>query len=191
MNMNDISDVYCQLLKKSLPSGVMQEEEIYKTAKRAANSWDFQLNGYKQSLAEVVGDALYPAANSELVVVQQIAFSSLCEHHLLPIVGFCHIAYLPKKSILGLSKFARIVEMFAHRLQLQERFTKEVAEAVQQVVDGEGVGVIAKAQHFCMSARGVERREAMVTTSSRLGAMQKPEVWQQFVESLTADQHLW
>ncbi len=183
--MNDISELYYQLLSSSIPAEVMLEDERRKTAKRAADSWHFLLSGYHQNLSEVVGDALYPTSCNELVVVEQVAFNSLCEHHLLPIVGVCHIAYLPHHYLLGLSKFARIVDMFARRLQLQERMTREIAEAVQQVTDAKGVGVIVTARHYCMSARGVERREAAMTTHSRLGGLESPEIWQQFIHSVT------
>ncbi len=140
------------------------------TPERAARSMEFLTHGYHESLAEIVNDALFPSDNSEMILVKDIELFSLCEHHLLPFIGRCHVAYLPQGKVLGLSKVARIVDMYARRLQIQENLTREIAEAVQSVTDAAGVGVIVEARHLCMMMRGVEKQNSIMKTSVMLGA---------------------
>ncbi len=145
-------------------------EGLRDTPKRAANAMEFLTKGYHQTLEEVVNGALFKSDTSEMILVQDIELYSLCEHHLLPFIGKCHVAYIPTGKVLGLSKIARIVEMFARRLQIQEKLTKEIAESIQSVTDASGVSVIIEAQHMCMMMRGVEKQNSAMKTSVMLGA---------------------
>jgi len=143
---------------------------LERTPDRVARAWLDLTRGYEQDIKEVVNGALFDALGSEMVLVRDIAVMSLCEHHLLPFYGRCHIAYLPKGKVLGLSKFARIVDVFARRLQIQERLTMQIADAVNEVLAPHGVGVIVEARHMCMMMRGVEKAQSLAVTSSLLGA---------------------
>lgn len=129
----------------------------------------FLTKGYRQTLDQVVNGALFNSDTSEMIVVQNIELYSLCEHHMLPFIGKCHVAYIPTGKVLGLSKIARIVDMYARRLQIQENLTKEIAEAIQSVVGASGVSVIIEAQHMCMMMRGVEKQNSIMKTSVMLG----------------------
>lgn len=140
------------------------------TPKRAAKAFEFLTRGYHQSLGEVVNDAIFPSDNDQMVVVSNIELYSLCEHHLLPFIGHAHVAYLPRGKVVGLSKVARIVDMYARRLQIQENLTRQIADAVQEVTGALGVGVIVEARHMCMMMRGVEKQNSMMKTSVMLGA---------------------
>lgn len=144
-------------------------EGLLQTPGRVERSLRFLTNGYQQTLPEVVGDALFQAEGAELVVVRDIEFYSLCEHHMLPFFGRVHIAYLPDKTILGLSKFGRIVDMFARRLQVQERLTTEVADAVVETLQPKGVAVAIEASHMCMMMRGVQKQESRTRTLTTRG----------------------
>lgn len=144
-------------------------EGLLQTPGRVERSLRFLTSGYGQTLPEVVGDALFQAEGAELVVVRDIEFYSLCEHHMLPFFGRVHIAYLPDKAILGLSKFGRIVDMFARRLQVQERLTREIADAVVQTLQPKGVAVVAEASHMCMMMRGVQKQESQTRTLTTRG----------------------
>lgn len=179
--MKDLAKIYLRLLKASLPDSALSAEELEATAARAAKSWAFRIGGYTKQLKDVIGDAIYPAKSSDLVVIKNIAFSSTCAHHLLPFLGTCHIAYVPNKKLLGLSKFSRVVDMLARRLRLQEYLTQEIAEAIQTVTEAKGVGVILTARHACVTVRGVEKRESSVTSYARLGELNSDNYWQQFV----------
>ena len=140
------------------------------TPKRAAESFKFLTHGYQQDLETVTNGALFPSDSNEMVLVQDVELYSLCEHHLLPFVGRCHVAYLPRGSVLGLSKVARIVDMFARRLQIQEQLTLQIATSIADVTDTPDVGVIIEAEHMCMMMRGVEKQNSITKTSSMLGA---------------------
>ncbi len=140
------------------------------TPKRAATAFSFLTRGYKQDLATVVNDALFPSNSSEMVLVQDIEMYSLCEHHILPFIGRCHVAYIPQGKVLGLSKVARIVDMFARRLQIQEQLTVQIAESILDVTGALGVGVIIEAEHMCMMMRGVEKQNSSTKTSAMLGS---------------------
>lgn len=148
-------------------------EGLVNTPKRAAKAMEFLTQGYKQNIDDIINNALFASDNSEMVLVKNIEVYSLCEHHLLPFIGKCHIAYIPNGKILGLSKFARIVDMHAQRLQVQENLTNEIANTLQSVTNAKGVGVIIDAQHLCMMMRGVEKQNSSMTTSVMLGTLRE------------------
>ena len=139
------------------------------TPLRAAKALQYLTHGYHQSLEEVVNGAIFRSDNDEMVLVKDIELYSLCEHHLLPFVGKCHIAYLPEGKVIGLSKLARITEMYARRLQIQENLTGQIAHAVEKMTGARGVGVIVEAKHFCMMLRGVEKQNSIKKTSMMHG----------------------
>ena len=141
------------------------------TPDRAAKAFQFLTRGYHQTLDEVVNDALFPSDSDEMIIVKDIELYSLCEHHLLPFIGKAHVAYIPTGKVLGLSKVARIVDMFARRLQIQEQLTVQIAECIQDITGASGVGVIIEAKHMCMMMRGVEKQNSVMTTSVMLGEM--------------------
>jgi GTP cyclohydrolase I len=141
------------------------------TPKRAAKAMSFLTQGYHQNIDEIVNGALFESDADEMVVVKNIELYSMCEHHMLPFIGKCHIAYIPSGKVLGLSKFARIVDMYARRLQIQENLARQIALSVQEITGSIGVGVIIEAQHLCMMMRGVEKQNSSMTTSVMLGEM--------------------
>jgi len=145
------------------------------TPRRAAKAFEFLTQGYGQSVEEVVNNALFPSESSEMILVQDIELYSLCEHHMLPFIGKCHVAYIPTGQVLGLSKVARIVEVFARRLQIQESLTAEIAETIMSVTSAQGVGVIIEAQHMCMMMRGVEKQNSLMKTSAMLGTFRSEQ----------------
>lgn len=146
-----------------------EREGLLRTPERVAKSYEFLTRGYKQDLNTVVNGALFESESDDMVIVKDIEFFSLCEHHMLPFFGKCHVGYIPRKKILGISKVARIVDMFARRLQIQERLTGEVAGAMMEILDAQGVGVVIEAQHLCMQMRGVEKQHSITTSSRMLG----------------------
>ncbi len=148
-------------------------EGLLKTPERVERSYKFLTRGYGQTLEEIVHGALFEAESDDMVIVRDIEFYSMCEHHMLPFFGKCHVGYIPKKRIIGVSKIARIVDMFARRFQVQERMTKQIAHAVASILDAEGVGVVVEAQHLCMRMRGVEKQNSIMTTSSMLGSFRR------------------
>ncbi len=145
-------------------------EGLVKTPERYEKALRFITSGYQQSLANIVNGALFHVKCDEMVIIRDIEFFSTCEHHLLPFFGKIHVAYLPKDKVVGLSKIPRIVDMFARRLQLQERLTQQVAEAIEEVISPRGVGVLCEARHFCMMMRGVEKQSSSTVTSTMLGS---------------------
>ncbi|MCC7329441.1 MAG: GTP cyclohydrolase I FolE [Gammaproteobacteria bacterium] len=147
----------------------VDREGLARTPERAAQAFHFLTRGYRQSLDELINEAVFTSNTDELVIVRNIEMYSLCEHHMLPFIGKCHVAYLPDGKVLGLSKIARIVDLFARRLQIQEVLTRQVAESVQKAIQGKGVGVVIEAQHMCMMMRGVEKQNSVMTTSCMLG----------------------
>jgi GTP cyclohydrolase IA len=148
-------------------------EGLIRTPERADKALHFLTSGYQMSVAQIVNGALFTEACDEMIVVKDIEFFSMCEHHLLPFFGKMHVAYLPKDKVIGLSKIPRLVDMFARRLQLQERLTQQVAKTIQEVVEPRGVGVICEARHFCMMMRGVEKQHSGTVTSAMLGAFRE------------------
>lgn len=144
-------------------------EGLLKTPHRVAKAWGFLTAGYHKSLQEAVGDAVFAADGSEMVIVKDIEFYSMCEHHMLPFYGRAHIAYIPDGKILGLSKFARIVDLYSRRLQVQERITTQVADAVQELLAPRGVAVMMEGVHLCMAMRGVQKQNSSTSTSAMRG----------------------
>ncbi|MBX9914244.1 MAG: GTP cyclohydrolase I FolE [Pseudomonadaceae bacterium] len=148
-------------------------EGLLDTPKRAAKAMQYLCNGYSKSLEEVVNGALFTSDNDEMVIVKDVELYSLCEHHLLPFIGKAHVAYIPTGKVLGLSKIARIVDMYARRMQIQENLTRQIALAIQEVTGAAGVAVVIEAQHMCMMMRGVEKQNSVMSTSVMLGAFRE------------------
>ncbi len=144
-------------------------EGLAETPRRVAQALEFFTKGYKEDINEVLNGAVFSEKYSEMVVVKDIDFFSMCEHHLLPFYGRAHVAYIPKGKIVGLSKIPRIVEVFSRRLQVQERMTQQIAETLYSFLNPEGVGVVIEARHMCMMMRGVEKQNSVATTSAMLG----------------------
>jgi GTP cyclohydrolase I len=159
-----------------------EREGLLDTPKRAAKAMAYLTEGYRTDLDAIVNNAVFESDNDEMVLVRDIELYSLCEHHLLPFIGRVHVAYLPAGKVLGLSKVARITDMFSRRLQIQENLTLQIANAVQQVTDAKGVGVIVEAKHMCMMMRGVQKQNSVMTTSVMLGRMRdNPATRQEFL----------
>jgi len=144
-------------------------EGLVKTPERAAKAFEFLTQGYRQDVEELVNKAIFTSDTDEMVIVRNIELYSMCEHHMLPFIGKAHVAYLPQGKVIGLSKIARIVDLFARRLQIQEVLTKQVADCVNDAIDARGVGVVIEAKHMCMMMRGVEKQNSVMTTSCMLG----------------------
>jgi len=150
-----------------------EREGLRKTPERYQKALKFLTSGYHQNVDHVLNGATFSVCYDEMVVVKDIEFFSLCEHHLLPFFGKAHVAYLPSKKVIGLSKIARLVNMFARRLQIQERMTSQIAEAIKEKIAPQGVGVIIEARHLCMQMRGVEKQHGQAVTSAMLGAFRE------------------
>ena len=147
----------------------INREGLRDTPKRAAKAFKFLNNGYEKTLDEVLNGAIFQADTEDMVIVKDIELYSLCEHHLLPFIGKCHIGYLPQGKVLGLSKLARIVDMYGRRLQIQEQLTRQIATAVESAIGARGVAVVIEAKHLCMMMRGVEKQNSVMTTSVMTG----------------------
>lgn len=170
------SDILLQNEFKKLIEQIGEDparEGLVKTPERAAKAMSFLTQGYHQTLDEIVNNAVFESDSDEMVIVKNIELYSMCEHHMLPFIGQCHVAYLPQGKVLGLSKIARIVDMYARRLQIQENLTKQIADAVQEVTAGQGVGVVVESRHLCMMMRGVQKQNSTMTTSVMLGRFKK------------------
>lgn len=164
----DNASIYKQLIASAGEN--VERDGLKKTPERAAAAFKFLTQGYTQSLDEILNEAVFDSDNDEMVIVKDIEFYSMCEHHMLPFVGKAHVAYLPRGKVIGLSKIARITDMFARRLQIQEQLTKQIADAIQTATNAAGVGVVIEAQHFCMMMRGVQKQNSWTVTSMMLGA---------------------
>ncbi len=147
----------------------LNREGLRDTPVRAAKAFAYLTRGYQQTLDEVVNNALFDSDNSEMVLVKDIELYSMCEHHMLPFIGKAHVAYIPSGKVIGLSKIARIVDMYARRLQIQENLTKQIADAIMDVTGAAGVGVVIESQHLCMMMRGVEKQNGVMKTSMMTG----------------------
>jgi|SRR6185369_6893405 len=145
-------------------------EGLRRTPIRVAEAYSFLTSGYSLDPGVVLNDALFETKSDEMVIVKDIDFYSLCEHHMLPFFGKCHVAYLPRKKVIGLSKLPRLVDVYARRLQIQERMTYEIAATIKKLINAQGVGVVIEAQHLCMMMRGVEKQNSYAITSAMLGA---------------------
>ena len=170
-NFEKIESIILDLLKEIGEDP--EREGLQKTPNRVAKSWTTFAKGYKQTPEEVVGDAIFNEQCDEVIAVKDIDFFSLCEHHLLPFKGVAHVGYLPEKKIIGLSKIPRIVDIYARRLQVQERLTQQVADALQEVLNPKGVAVVIEAEHLCMQMRGVEKKSSFMITSAVRGAFRE------------------
>ena len=159
-------------------------EGLEETPRRVAKSLEFLTQGYALSPAEVVNGALFSVDYDEMVIVKDIEMFSLCEHHMLPFFGKVHIAYIPNGKVIGLSKLPRLVDVFARRLQVQERLTKQLADAIQEIIQPQGVGVVIDARHLCMMMRGVEKQHSAAVTSAMLGAFRHQETRNEFLSLL-------
>ena len=169
--MDPITKVYRVLLEHIGEDP--DREGLVDTPNRAARAIKFLTKGYREDVGSIVNDALYQSNIDEIIIVKDIELYSLCEHHILPFIGKCHVGYLPNGKVLGLSKIARIVDMFARRLQIQERLTQDVAQTIMNVTEASGVGVLVEAQHLCMQMRGVEKQHSMMKTSVLLGSFRE------------------
>ncbi len=173
-------EIYRELLRRVGEDPA--RDGLLKTPDRMSKSLAFLTRGYNQSPTEILRGALFDVDYDEMVIVRDIEFYSLCEHHMLPFFGRAHVAYIPKGKVIGLSKVARLVDVFARRLQVQERLTRQVADAIVEAIDPKGVAVTMDAQHLCMMMRGVEKQSSMTTTSAMLGAFRtSPQTRNEFL----------
>jgi GTP cyclohydrolase IA len=164
-------------------------EGLEKTPTRVAKAWEYLTSGYRQNVHDVLNEALFTEEYDEMVVVKDIDFYSLCEHHLLPFFGKAHVAYLPQGKVVGLSKIPRLVDMYARRLQVQERLTVEIAEAIEKWVQPRGVAVVVEAMHLCMIMRGVQKQHSVAVTSCMLGAFREQQQTREEFLSLIRKPH--
>ncbi|CDZ75916.1 GTP cyclohydrolase 1 [Legionella massiliensis] len=153
----------------------VNREGLRDTPERAANAIRYLTKGYNENLSDIINDALFASDMDEMVIVKDIELYSLCEHHLLPFIGKCHVGYLPNGKVIGLSKIARIVDYYARRLQIQERLTSEIATCIESITGARGVAVVIEAKHLCMMMRGVEKQHSIMTTSIMLGEMRSQQ----------------
>lgn len=158
-----------------------KREGLLKTPERVYKAFHFLTKGYSQDPKEVLNEALFTSSNDEMVLIRDIEFYSMCEHHLLPIIGRAHVAYIPDGKVVGLSKIPRMVEVFARRLQIQEQMTEQIADAITEVIKPKGVGVVIQARHMCMEMRGVEKVNSITTTSALRGMFREQKTRSEFL----------
>ena len=168
MTNHDILEKITRNLLKEIGENP-NREGLLKTPSRVAKSWEFFSRGYRANVNDIVNEAIFEEDCSEMIVVRDIEFFSVCEHHLIPFFGRCNVGYIPNKKIIGLSKIPRIVDMFSQRLQVQERLTNQIAETIEEILDPVGVGIVMEGRHLCMQMRGVEKQNSFATTSAMLG----------------------
>ena len=152
-----------------------KREGLINTPKRVAKAWDFLTKGYNENLDDLINNAIFEGESKDMVIVKNIEFYSLCEHHMIPFYGKAHIGYIPNGKIIGLSKLARITDLFAQRLPVQERLTNQIAQCLQDVLNPKGVAVVLEGKHFCMLSRGVQKQNSIATSSSMLGIFREKE----------------
>jgi GTP cyclohydrolase I len=165
-----------------------QREGLVKTPNRVFKAYEYMTSGYLQSPNDVLGEALFDSDNNQMVIIKDIEFYSMCEHHLLPIIGRAHVAYIPNGKVVGLSKIPRMVDVFARRLQIQEQLTEQIAKAIDDVIAPKGVGVVIQARHMCMEMRGVEKTHSNTTTSALRGMFLKSDTRKEFFDIINAPQ---
>ncbi|MCP4179918.1 MAG: GTP cyclohydrolase I FolE [bacterium] len=158
-----------------------EREGLIDTPKRVVKSLKFLTKGYQEDIDKVINGAIYDSESCDMVIVKDIEFYSMCEHHMLPFYGKCHIGYIPKDKIIGVSKIARIVEVFARRLQIQERLSRQIAQTILEKIDVRGVGVVMDAQHMCMTMRGIKKQHSKMVTSSMLGLFRRQPTRMEFL----------
>ena len=165
-----------------------EREGLLKTPTRVFKAYEYMTQGYAQSPNDVLGEALFESENNQMVIIKDIEFYSMCEHHLLPIIGRAHVAYIPNGKVVGLSKIPRMVDIFARRLQIQEQLTEQIAKAIDDVIAPKGVGVVIQARHMCMEMRGVEKTHSNTTTSALRGLFLKADTRKEFFDIINAPQ---
>ena len=181
--MRDLAQAFASIITEIGED--LDRDGLKKTPERAATAFEFLTQGYHQDIDKVVNKALYASDSDEMVIVQNIEMYSMCEHHLLPFIGKCHVAYVPDGRVLGLSKVARIVDVFARRLQIQENLTQQIASCILEITGARGVAVIIEAQHMCMMMRGVEKQNSVMKTSCMLGVFRsRPSTRAEFLSLL-------
>lgn len=173
MNKERVADLVRELLKELGEDP--RREGLIRTPERVAESLLFLTSGYREDAHSVINDAVFKSEANNMIIARDIEVYSMCEHHMLPFYGRCHIGYIPKSKVLGVSKLARIVDVFARRLQIQERLTAQIADEIHKAVGGYGVGVVMECRHLCMMMRGVEKQNSIMTTSSVLGTFRDLE----------------
>jgi len=187
-----IKETNMQKIIREILEGIGEDPDrqgLKGTPKRVEDTFKFLTKGYKQDIAELLNGALYEEKYDEMVIVKGIDIFSLCEHHLLPFFGKCHVAYIPDGKLIGLSKIPRLVEVFARRLQVQERLTSEIAQNLQDILKPKGVAVVIEAKHLCMIMRGVEKQNTVATTSAMLGAFKsRQETRMEFMELISKEE---
>ncbi|OOY40238.1 GTP cyclohydrolase I FolE, partial [Solemya velum gill symbiont] len=171
MSLDKLTDHYAGIIENVGEN--LERDGLIRTPERAAQAMQFLCRGYSQSLDDVVNEAIFDSDADDMIIVKDIELYSLCEHHMLPFIGKAHIAYLPQGKVIGLSKIARIVDMYARRLQIQENMTIQIADAIEQAINPAGVAVTIEAEHLCMKMRGVEKQNSVMKTSVMLGAFRK------------------
>ena len=185
MNIEQIQSHYAAIIEGLGED--LQREGLIKTPERAAKAIAYLCRGYDQDLKSVLNDAIFPSNNDDMIIVKDIELYSLCEHHLLPFIGRAHVAYLPRGKVIGLSKIARIVDMYARRLQIQENLTVQIADAISEVIQPAGVAVTIEAEHLCMKMRGVEKQNSTMKTSVMLGTFRESQATRMEYLQLIAD----